>query len=97
MTMAQNFNVSRLEFDHLKEEVKDLKKVYDLVQRQTVVIEKLVVEVKYIKEDQADIDKRVRFLESKPNKRYEKLVDQIIGAIVGIVIAAIAVMIGLSK
>ncbi len=96
--MAQNNNsISRSEFDNLKEEVKELKKVHDIVQRQTVVIEKLTLEMKYMREDQNDMSTRLRKLEEKPIKKYDNLLSTIVSNVVSAIVGAVAVLIGLSK
>lgn len=96
--MAQNNSIiSRAEFDNLREEVRDLKKVHDIVQRQTVVIEKLTLEMKYMREDQNDMSTRLRKLEEKPIKKYDNLLSTIVSNVVSAIVGAVAVLIGLSK
>lgn len=96
--MAQNNStISRIEFDNLREEVKELKKVHDIVQRQTVVIERLTLEMKYMREDQNDMSARLRKLEEKPVKKYDNLLSTIVSNVVSAIVGAIAVLIGLSK
>ena len=96
--MAQNNStISRIEFDNLKEEIKDLKKVHDIVQRQTVVIERLTLEMKFMREDQSDMSNRLRKLEEKPVKRYDNLLSTVVSNVVSAIVGAIAVLIGLSK
>lgn len=95
--VQKSCSISRIEFDNLKEEVKDLKKVHDIVQRQTVVIEKLTLEMKFMREDQSDMSNRIRKLEEKPIKRYDNLLSTVVSNIVSAIVGAIAVLIGLSK
>lgn len=96
--MAQNNNsISRSEFDNLREEVRDLKKVHDIVQRQTVVIEKLTLEMKYMREDQNDVSNRLRKLEEKPIKKYDNLLSTVVSNVVSAIVGAVAVLIGLSR
>jgi hypothetical protein len=97
--MAQNNDngVSRIEFDILKEDVKELHKVYDVVNRQTIATEKLALEMKYMREDHANVEKRVKLLEEKPVKRYDSIITQILSNIISIAIGALAVIIGLKK
>lgn len=96
--MAQNnCSISRAEFDNLKDEIKDLKKVHDIVQRQTVVIEKLTLEMKYMREDQNDVSNRLRKLEEKPVKKYDNLLSTVVSNVVSAIVGAIAVLIGLSR
>ena len=96
--MAQpNSYVSRDEFIELKNEVKELHQIYDIVNRQVVVTEKLALEMKYMREDQKETKDRVRCLEEKPTKRFDNLISQIIGTVVALVLGAIAAIIGLKK
>lgn len=96
--MAQPNNyVSRDEFAELKQEVRELHQIYDIVNRQVVVTEKLALEMKYMREDQKETKDRVKCLEEKPTKRFDNLISQIIGTVVALVIGAIAAIIGLKK
>lgn len=97
--MAQNDSnqVTRLEFEIVKDDIKELHKVYDLVQRQIVATEKLALEIKYLREDQKDANERIKALEERPNKRYDTVVTQIISTIIALIIGAIAAIIGLKK
>lgn len=97
--MAQNNSsqVTRLEFELVKDDIKELHKVYDLVQRQIVATEKLALEIKYLREDQKDANERIKALEERPNKRYDTVVTQIISTIIALIIGAIAAIIGLKK
>lgn len=97
--MAQNNNaqVTRLEFELVKEDIKELHKVYDLIQRQIIATEKLALEIKYLREDQKDANARIKALEERPNKRYDTIVTQIISNIIALTIGVIAAIIGLKK
>lgn len=97
--MAQNNSsqVTRLEFELVKDDIKELHKVYDLVQRQIVATEKLALEIKYLREDQKDANERIKALEERPNKRYDTVVTQIISTIIALIIGVIAAIIGLKK
>ena len=98
--MAQNSNnspVTRLEFEIVKDDIKDLHKVYDILQRQIVATEKLALEIKYLREDQKNANERIKALEERPNKRYDTIVTQIIGTIIALIVGAIAAIIGLKK
>lgn len=97
--MAQNDSnqVTRLEFEVVKDDIKELHKVYDLVQRQIVATEKLALEIKYLREDQKDANARIKALEERPNKRYDIIVTQIISNIIALIVGAIAAIIGLRK
>ena len=50
-------NISRQEFDDLKNDVKDLKKVFDKINSIAISTEKLAVEMKYMREEQTNQDK----------------------------------------
>lgn len=100
--MAQNDVITRLEFDILKEDVKELHKIYDIVNRQTIATEKLALEMKYMREKQDDtitevdsISCRVKNLEDKPVKKYDNAINTIINTVIGLILGAIAVLIGL--
>ena len=97
MTQQDKDGVSRVEFNDLKEDVKDLKKVYDLISKQTLATEKLAIEMKYMREQQEKIDGRVTILESVPTKRYDTIITQIVGNVIALVLGAVAVIIGLKK
>ena len=96
--MEKNKNeISRQEFEDLKSDVKDLHKVFYQITAMTVAVEKLAVEMKYMREEQTKADKRLTNLEEKPVKRYDNLVTNVITTIVGLVIGAVAMLIGLKK
>lgn len=96
--MAQPSNhVTREEFMELKNDVKELHQIYDIVNRQIVVTEKLALEMKYMREDQKETKDRVKCLEEKPTKRFDNLISQIIGNVVALIIGAVAAIIGLNK
>jgi hypothetical protein len=86
--------VSRDEFMDLKKDVKELHNIYDIVNRQIVVTEKLALEMKYMREDQKETKDRVKCLEEKPTKRFDSLITQIIGNVIALIIGAIAAIIG---
>lgn len=98
--MAQNSNnsqVTRFEFDLVKEDIKELHKVYDLIQRQIIATEKLALEIKYLREDQKNANERIKALEERPNKRYDSIITQIISNIIALIVGVIAATIGLKK
>ena len=97
--MAQNDSnqVTRLEFEIVKDDIKELHKVYSLVQRQIVATEKLALEIKYLREEQKDANERIKALEERPNKRYDIIVTQIISNIIALIVGVIAAIIGLKK
>ena len=89
--------ISRQEFEDLKDNVKDLHKVFDKIGDIVVSIEKLAVEMKYMREEQNKTEVRLKALEEKPIKRYDSIVNYIITSVISLVLGAIAVMIGLKK
>lgn len=97
MAQTDDNQVTRLEFEIVKDDIKELHKVYDLVQRQIVATEKLALEIKYLREDQKDANARIKALEERPNKRYDTVVTQIISTIIALIIGVIAAIIGLKK
>lgn len=78
--------ISRQEFDDLKNDVKDLKKVFDKINSIAISTEKLAVEMKYMREEQAKMDSRITTIEEKPVKRYDSIVTYIITTIIGAII-----------
>lgn len=82
--------ITRQEFDDLKNDVKDLKKVFDKINSIAISTEKLAIEMKYMREEQLKQDKRIAAIEEKPVKRYDTVVTYIITTIIGIVIGVVA-------
>lgn len=96
--------ITRYEFDVLRDDVRELHKIYDIVNRQTIATEKLALEMKFMRERQDntvnevnDISSRVKNLEEKPVKRYDTVVNNIITTIIGLILGVIATIIGLKK
>lgn len=92
--------ISRQEFEDLKEKVKGLEKVFDKISNIAISTEKLAIEIKYIREEQNKMDARqnkvekdVAELKEKPGKRYDNIINYIITAVIGTVIGAIAILI----
>lgn len=86
--------ISRQEFDDLKSDVKDLKKVFDKINSIAISTEKLAIEMKYMREEQTKMDGRITTIEEKPVKRYDSIVTYIITTGIG---AAIGFFISLIK
>lgn len=78
--------ISRQEFDDLKNDVKDLKKVFDKINSIALSTEKLAIEMKYMREEQTKMDSRITTIEEKPVKRYDSIVTYIITTIIGAII-----------
>ena len=85
--------ISRQEFEDLKEKVKGLEKVFEKISDIALSTEKLAIEVKYMREEQNKQDKRITAIEEKPVKRYDSIVTYIITTIVGAVIGAVVSLI----
>ena len=81
----------------MDQRLKHLEDIYDIVNRQTSVTERLATEMRYFREDQGKLDKRVTNLEERPNKRFDNIVTTIISNIISLVLGAVAVLIGLKK
>ena len=77
--------------------LKHLEDIYDIVNRQTSVTERLATEMRYFREDQGKLDKRVTNLEERPNKRFDNIVTTIISNVISLILGAVAVLIGLKK
>lgn len=82
--------ITRQEFEDLKNDVKDLKKVFDKINNIAMSTEKLAIEMKYMREEQNKLDSRITTIEEKPVKRYDTVVTYIITTIIGIIIGVIA-------
>lgn len=78
--------ISRQEFDDLKNDVRDLKKVFDRINSIAISTEKLAVEMKFMREEQTKMDSRIKTIEEKPVKRYDSIVTYIITTIIGAII-----------
>lgn len=89
--------VTRQEFETLKDNVKDLHKIFDSITDISISTEKLAVEMKYMREEQNKTEQRLKALEEKPIKRYDSIVNYIITSVISLILGAIAVMVGLKK
>lgn len=76
-------------------ELSNLKRIFDTVERVTLNVERLATETKNMRESMNDLSTRVKDLENKPIKRYDAIIQYICTAVIGIVIGAIAMIIGL--
>lgn len=89
--MKENKNtISRQEFEDLKDDVKDLKKVFDKINAIALSTEKLAIEMKYMREEQTKQDERITAIEEKPVKRYDSIVTYIITTVIGVVLGVVA-------
>ena len=87
--------ISRQEFDDLKNDVKDLKKVFDKINSIAISTEKLAVEMKYMREEQTKMDARITTIEEKPSKKLDLIWGYIVSAIIGGLIGFLLVKLGL--
>lgn len=85
----KEYEITRQEFDDLKNDVKDLKKVFDRINSIAISTEKLAVEMKYMREEQNKLDNRITIIEEKPVKRYDSIITYIITTVVGAVIGTV--------
>ena len=81
--------ISRQEFDDLKNDVKELKRVFEKINSIAMSTEKLAIEMKYMREEQNKLDGRITTIEEKPVKRYDSIITYIITTIIGAIIGAI--------
>lgn len=86
--------ITRAEFDMLREQVKELHKIYEIVRQTASATEALALELKYMREKHQEYDKRLDELEAKPVKRYDTIVTTIITSIISLIIGFIAASIG---
>lgn len=87
--------ISRGEFNDLKDKVNKLEGVFDKITDIALSVERLATETKYMREEQNKYEKRLTSLEEKPIKRYDDIVKYIITTIIGLIIGAVAMLIGL--
>lgn len=102
--MENNNNVTRAEFNILRDEVKNLHDIYNVIREQTVAITKLAEKQDFMEKEHIGIrnyqdkfDKRLTNIEQKPIKRYDNLISMVLSNIISLIVGAIAVIIGLKK
>ena len=80
--------------DELEEEVKENREI-------TIAIKEIATEVKYLREGQTDMNKRLKAIEEKPIKEYEEAKSrikwQIISFVLGTVLMFLAFKLGLKN
>lgn len=85
-------NTKRL--DELEQEVKENREL-------TVAVKEIATEMKHLREDQTDMNNRLKKIEEKPVKEYEetksKVKWQIIGFVLGIILTFLALKLGLKE
>lgn len=85
-------NTKRL--DEVEEEIKENREL-------TIAVKEIATEMKHLREEQTDMNKRLKIIEEKPLKEYEETKSQVrkqvISFFIGIGLTAIAFMLGLGK
>lgn len=80
--------------DEIETEVKENREL-------TIAVKEIATEMKHLREEQTDINKRLKVIEEKPVKEYEetksKIKWQIIGFGLGIILAFLAFKLGLKE
>lgn len=80
--------------DEVEAEVKENREL-------TVAVKEIATEMKHLREEQTDMNKRLKIIEEKPIKDYEEtksqVKKQVISFFVGIILTAIAFVFGFSK
>lgn len=80
--------------DEVESEVKENREL-------TIAVKEIATEIKYLREDQTDINNRLKKIEEKPSKDYEetkkKMLDKILSFIIGIILMYLALKLGLEK
>ena len=78
--------------DEIETEVKENREL-------TVAVKEIATEMKHLREEQTDMNKRLKIIEEKPVKEYEetksKIKWQIIGFVLGIILMFLAFKLGL--
>ena len=94
--MEKNKNdISRVEFDVMVEKIEKLESIFDKITNIAMSTEKLAIEMKYMREEQNKQDERLTSLEQKPIKRYDSIINYVITSILGLIIGAVAMLVGL--
>lgn len=85
-------NTKRL--DEVEEEIKENREL-------TIAVKEIATEMKHLREEQTDMNKRLKIIEEKPLKEYEEtksqVKKQVVSFFVGIALAIIAFKLGLEK
>lgn len=83
--------------EDIDKRLRHLDDIYEIVNRQTSITERLATEMRYLREDHAKVDKRISALEERPSKRNEHIVTTIISNVISLILGAVAMLIGLKK
>ena len=68
--------------DELEQEVKENREL-------TIAVKEIATEMKHLREEQTSINERLKVIEDKPSKNWDKVLTTIIGAVVGAIIGLI--------
>ena len=68
--------------DELEQEVKEKREL-------TIAVKEIATEMKHLREEQTSINERLKVIEDKPSKNWDKVLTTIIGAVVGAIIGLI--------
>ena len=68
--------------DELEEEMKDNREL-------TVAVKEIATEIKHLREEQTDMNKRLKEIEDKPAQKWDKVTMTIIATVVGGIIGAL--------
>ena len=79
---TEKIDVANHRIDDLEEETKSNRELI-------IAVKEIATEMKHIKEDQADMNKRLKSIEDKPSKNWDKVITTIIGTVVGAVVGAV--------
>ena len=55
----------------------------------TIAVREMATEMKHLREEQANMNDRLKIIEDKPSKNWEKIITTIIGTVVGAIIGLI--------
>ena len=78
----EKIEVANHRIDDLEEETKGNRELI-------IAVKEIATEMKHIKEDQADMNERLKNIEEKPSKNWDKVITAIISTVVGGLIGAI--------
>ncbi|MGN1301643.1 MAG: hypothetical protein ACI4U9_03880 [Clostridia bacterium] len=68
--------------DELEQEVKENREL-------TIAVREIATEMKHLREEQANMNDRLKIIEDKPSKNWEKIITTIIGTVVGALVGAV--------
>lgn len=95
----QNSNCAlhELEIEYIKKELEEFKTMVQTLQTLAIQIERIATETKHTREEFTVLSKRVYAIESKPAKKYEQISMIVTSTIIGILLGAVAIALGIKK